>query len=117
MTILYGVAPPLMALRLRHSASSDDGLSTPQRDPSEDAMEGSSRNKQQSESQQLPKQVQAAAMLPGGRFALIALCCMATGVTASRLWADLGQPSMSSTVAEAAGAAGSFPAAVLSAFD
>ena len=116
MTILYGVAPPLMALRLRHSVSSADGMSTSQQDPLQGAVEGSPRMKQQPNPPQQPKQAQAAAMLPGGRPALIGLCCMATGVTASRLWADVGQPSISSTVAEGAAAAVSLSAAVLSAF-
>ena len=116
MTMLYGVAPPLMALRLRHSAGSARGMSTYQQVPIKNFGEGSSNLEQQPQPQQGLRQMQAAAMLPGGRPALIALCCMATGVTASRLWADLGQPSIDGTLAEGAAVAAGLPAAVMSAF-
>ena len=115
--MLYGVAPPLMALRLRHFASSACGTSTSQRGLREGSVDGGSLIDRQPDPLQQQTQAQAAAMLPGGRPALIALCCMATGVTASRLWADLGRPSIGSTLEEGAAMAAGLPAAILSAFN
>ena len=116
MTILYGVAPPLMALRLRQSTQPVGDLSSIQQQNSllnsvHDLLE----QVKQPQLEQRPPQLRTAALLPAGRPVLIALCCMATGVTASRLWVDLGEPSGYGLLAQAAAAAAGLPAAIMSA--
>lgn len=64
MTLLYGVAPPLMASRLRCGSAAA---------PPETASESSS--------------------LLGMQPVLAALCASATGVALSQAWADAGHPS------------------------
>jgi hypothetical protein len=134
MTILYGVAPPLMALRLRQQSSnrllslphtqrldergsnqlaevdsfSEQGALTKAPPHGQDTVIAQWVGQQE---QQVP-----ADMLPGGRPVLIALCVMATGVTMGQLWTDLGAPSGEHIIAEGAAMFAGLPAAIMLCF-
>ena len=131
MTVLYGVAPPLMALRLRQQQTRHGrrGMAGTQPGPNEfvskqPADMGSFFAEDAAE--QAPpqdgvtdwvarqqQQLRQADMLPGGRPVLVALCVMATGVTMGQLWRDLGAPSGEHIVAGAAAVLAGVPAALL----
>ena len=138
MTVLYGVAPPLMVLRLRqqssdgHRSLSDDqqlhvsgssqlaatdrpsGLSSLQNSPEKTAangQDGATASMAGQHQRQAP-----AVMLPGGSPVLIVLCVVATGITLGRLWTDVGAPSKDRVVTDGAAVLAGLPAAILSCF-
>ena len=134
MTVLYGVAPPLMALRLRQQSSGGDrGLPDNQRPHETGSVQLAEVDSSSGQgiTEQAPPQGQdrvtaqwagqeeqqaLADMLPGGRPVLIVLCVAATGVTLGQLWRDFGAPSGHQIVSEGAAVLAGLPAAIMLCF-
>ena len=97
MTLLYGVAPPLMASRLRRGAAAE-------RAPSAAVVGQAAASSRRA--------AVKARLLPGGQPVLAALGASATGIAVSRVWADAGHPDSSQMLASIAAACGSVAAGV-----